>query len=163
MKKAITSPVIVRAKSALILMAVVSLLGVIQATPATVAGSWTIEITFNSGPIRLLRFEAQDSGKGSFLLLDPSLKVWGPAKPTQAKWSQADDGSVSFSGPMEFPLGNVGRDAGTLLLKGKFEGDGIIVGTVTFTAIDQNPDGSGARPSKAGRFKATRSAGADNR
>ena len=149
-----------RAKSALILI-VVSLLGAgaAQAEPVKITGSWTIEITLNSGPTRLLRFEAQESGRGSFLLLDPSLKVWGPAKPTEAKWSQADDGSVSVSGPVEFPLGNVGRDAGTLILKGTF-GAGDITGKATFFPLGENPENPGTKPSKEGTFKATRGEGA---
>src|SRR5690349_12104281 len=104
-------------------MVIVSLLGAdaVQAEPPNVIGSWTVKVTFDGGNIRLLRFEAHDSGKGSFLLLDPSLKVWGPSKPSLATWSQAEDGSITFSGPVEFPLGNVGRDAGTLSLSGRLE------------------------------------------
>jgi len=152
--------VIVRAKSTLILMVVVSLLGAgaAQAEPAKVTGSWTIEIKFNSGPTRLLRFEAQESGRGSFLLLDPSLKVWGPAKPTEARWSQADDGSVSVSGPVEFPLGNVGRDAGTLVLKGTFRAGGM-TGKATLYPVGENPEDPGSKPAKEGDFKGTRGAG----
>ena len=126
-------------------MIVVSLLGAgaAQAEPVKITGSWTIEITLNSGPTRLLRFEAQESGKGSFLLLDPRLKVLGPAKPSEAKWSRGDDGSVTFSGPVEFPLGNVGREAGTLILEGKFEANGTITGKATLSPVRQ--DGEDAR------------------
>jgi len=142
------------------LLVVVSLLGAgaVQAEPAKVTGSWTIQITFDSGNIRLLRFEATKSGRGSFLLLDPSLKVWGPAKPTEAKWSQADDGSVIVSGPVEFPLGNVGRDAGTLILKGKFGADDTITGKATFSPIRQDGEDAETRPAKDGSFKASRGA-----
>jgi hypothetical protein len=134
-------------------------LGVSEAQPAKVTGNWTVEVTFNNGNIRLLRFEAQDLGKGSFLLLDPSLKVWGPAKPSVAKWSQGDDGSVTFSGPVEFPLGNVGRDAGTLILKGQFQADGTITGKATFSPVRQAGEDAETKPSKEGNFKATSSAG----
>jgi len=130
-----------------------------EAEPAKVTGKWKVEITFDSGNVRQLRFEAQESGKGSFLLLDPRLKVWGPAKPTEAKWSQADDGSVTFSGPVEFPLGNVGRDAGTLMLKGKFEADGLITGRASLLPEGQDPKDPEIRTSKEGSFKATRGAG----
>ena len=113
-------------------------------------GSWKVDITFTNGESRSLRFDAQDAGKGSFLLLDPRLKVWGPAKPTAVNWTQGEGNSVTFSGPVEFMLGNVGRDAGTLTFKGKFETPDLITGEVEFSPL------VGERPSKHGTFKATR-------
>jgi hypothetical protein len=130
--------------------------GLSEAQSGNVTGSWTVEIAFQNGENRSFRVEAREAGTGSFLLLDPRLKYWGPAKPSEAKWSQGDDGSVTFSGPVEFPLGNVGRDAGTLVLKGKFRGDSIS-GEAMFFRPDQNPTDS--KPSKSGSFKATRVAG----
>jgi hypothetical protein len=121
-----------------------------QAQSHSMIGKWKVEITFANGDQRALRFEAQGDGKGTFLLLDPKLKVWGPAKPSEAKWSRGEGDSVAFSGPVEFMLGNVGRDAGTLECKGKFEPDGSISGEATFSPL------VGDRPSKSGTFKATR-------
>src|SRR5438034_7530519 len=77
-------------------------------------GTWKVDITFMNGESRSLRFDAQGAGKGSFLVLDPRLNVWGPAKPSEAKWSRGEGTSVTFSGPVEFMLSNVGRCAGTL-------------------------------------------------
>src|SRR5207253_847118 len=96
-------------KPALILIVVAQILGVglSQAQSVNLIGSWKVEITFGNGESRSLRFEARESGKGSFLLLDPRLKVWGPARPSEATWTQGDEGSVMFSGAVEFPLGNV--------------------------------------------------------
>jgi len=51
---------------------------------------------------------------------------------------------------VEFMLGNVGRDAGTLTFKGKFEDANLITGDVEFAPL------IGERPSKHGSFKATR-------
>ncbi len=113
-------------------------------------GSWKVDITFTNGESRSLRFDAQGAGKGSFLLLDPKLNVWGPAKPSEAKWTQGEGNSVTFSGPVEFLLGNVGRDAGTLVFKGKFETADLITGEVEFSPL------VGERPSKHGTFKAVR-------
>lgn len=113
-------------------------------------GSWKVDITFTNGESRSLRFDAQGAGKGSFLVLDPRLKFWGPGKPSEAKWTQSEGNSVAFSGPVEFLLGNVGRDAGTLLFKGKFETNGSIGGEVEFSPL------VGGQPSKHGTFKATR-------
>jgi hypothetical protein len=116
-------------------------------------GTWKVDITFTNGDHRSLRFDAQGAGKGTFLLLDPKLNVWGPAKPSEAKWSRGEGNSVTFSGAVEFLLGNVGRDAGTLVFKGKFETESLITGEVEFSPL------VGDRPSKSGTFKAVRAAG----
>jgi hypothetical protein len=148
-------------KPALILIVVAQILGVglSPAQSSNVIGSWNVEIAFENGGGRSLRFEGRESGKGSFLLLDPGLKVWGPAKPSEAKWTQGNDASVMFSGPVEFPVGNVGRDAGTLVLKGKFGPEGAITGSALFFRLDQDPKDPKARPSKSGSFKAIRVGG----
>jgi hypothetical protein len=125
-------------------------IALIQAESPNVIGRWNIEITFANDEHRSLRFDAEGAGKGTFLLLDPRLNVWGPAKPSEAKWSPGEGNLVTFSGPMEFLIGNVGRDAGTLVLKGKFETADLITGEVEFSPL------VGDRPSKNGTFKAIR-------
>jgi hypothetical protein len=115
-----------------------------------IIGSWNVEIAFADGNKRSLRFDAQEAGKGTLLVIDPRLKVWGPGKPSEAKWTREDQNSVTFTGPVEFMLGNVGRDAGTLTFKGKFESADLITGEVEFAPL------VGDRPSKFGTFKATR-------
>jgi hypothetical protein len=121
-----------------------------RAENMNLTGTWNVEINFADGTKRSLRFDAQDHGKGTFLLLDPMLSRWGPAKPSEAKWAPSDQNSVTFSGAVEFPLGNVGRDPGTLTFKGKFETPDAISGEVEFAPL------VGERPSKHGTFKATR-------
>src|SRR6266702_3376037 len=116
-------------------------------------GTWKVDITFTNGESRSLRFDAQGAGKGSFLLLDPRLNFWGPGKPSEAKWTPGEGTSVTFSGAVEFMIGNVGRDAGTLVFKGKFETDGSIRGEVKFSPL------VGDQPSKHGTFKAVRAGG----
>ncbi len=113
-------------------------------------GRWSVDVTFGDGSKRSLRFDAQGEGKGTFLVLDPRLKVWGPGKPSEAKWTRDEGNSVMFSGPVEFMLGNVGRDAGTLTFKGKFEGSDSITGEVEFAPL------VGDRPTRHGTFKAKR-------
>ncbi len=149
------------AKPVLILIVFAQIFGVgsFQAESPNVMGSWKVEITFGNGESRSFRFEAGESGKGSFLLLDPRLKSWGPAKPSEAKWTQSHEGSVTFSGPVEFPLGNVGRDAGTLVLIGKLGAEDAITGEAKFFPLDQDPKDPKASPSKSGTFKATRATG----
>jgi hypothetical protein len=124
-----------------------------QGQSANMMGRWNIEIIFADGNKRSLRFDAQDGGRGTFLLLDPTLSKWGPAKPSDAKWTPGDQNSVTFSGAVEFPIGNVGRDPGTLMFRGKFETPAVITGEVEFAPL------VGERPSKHGTFKAVRNSG----
>jgi hypothetical protein len=145
----------VTGKLALILMvfAQICAAALSQAQSPNVIGSWKVDITFANGDSRSLRFDAQGAGKGTFLLLDPKLNVWGPARPSEAKWTQGDGNSVTFSGAVEFPIGNVGRDPGTLVFKGKFETESLITGEVEFSPL------VGDGPSKSGTFKAVRAGG----
>ena len=99
-----------------------------------------------------LRPGSRGKALSSFLIQDR--RVMGPAGPSEATWIQGDEGSLTVSGPVEFPLGNVGRDAGTLVLKGKFGTEGTITGGATFFRLDQDPKDPKASPSKSGRFKA---------
>ena len=143
------------ARPALILMVFAQIGGAAlsQAQSPNMIGSWKVGITFTNGESRSLRFDARDSGKGSLLLLDPRSTVWGSAKPSEAKWTQGDGNSVTFSGAVEFLIGNVGRDPGTLVFKGKFETESLITGEVEFSPL------VGDGPSKSGTFKAIRAAG----
>jgi hypothetical protein len=134
----------------LFLIAQIFCIAMAQGQSPEMIGSWKIDITFADGTKRALRFDAQGEGKGTFLVLDPRLKAWGPGKPSEAKWTRAQENSVLFSGPAEFLLGNVGRDAGTLTFKGRFEDADSITGEVDFAPL------VGERPSKHGTFKATR-------
>jgi len=135
----------------LILMLILQTVVLSQAQSPDLIGAWNVEITFANERPRSLRFDAQGDGKGSFLVLDPRLNAWGPAKPSEAKWSRGEGNSVTFSGPVEFMLGNVGRDAGTLMFNGKFETSDLVTGEVKFSPL------VGERPSKHGTFKAVRS------
>ena len=143
------------AKAALILIVFAQIFGAgsFQAQPPNIIGSWKVEITFGNGESRSFRFEAGESGKGSFLLLDPRLKTWRPASPSEAKWTQSHEGSVTFSGPVEFPLGNVGRDTGTLVLTGELGAEGSITGEAKFFRGDQEPQ----RPQSQSRRRAASS------
>ena len=121
-----------------------------EADSPNVTGSWKIEITFANDQHRFVRFDAQNDGKGSLTVTDPQSKVWAGAKPSEAKWTPGEGNSVTFSGPVEFLIGNVGRDAGTLTCKGKFETADLITGEADFSPL------MGERPSKLGTFKAVR-------
>ena len=118
-----------------------------------VNGSWKVEITFANEQHRFLRFDAQSAGKGTLTVTDPQSKVWAGAKRSEAKWTPGDGNSVTFSGPVEFMLGNVGVDAGTLTCRGKFETADLITGEAEFSPL------VGDGPSKHGTFKAVRASG----
>ena len=124
-----------------------------QTQSPNLIGPWNVEITFANEDHRAVRFDAQGEGKGTFQLLDPRAHVWGMDKLSEAKWSRCEGNSVTFSGPVEFMIGNVGRDAGTLVFNGKFETVDLITGEVEFSPL------VGERPSKHGTFKAVRVSG----
>jgi hypothetical protein len=119
-------------------------------------GRWKVEFTFANQAGRSLRFDALASGKGSLLQQDPKSSLTEPAEPSAAEWAQSGEGRVTFSGPVEFPIGNVGREQGTLFFKGRFETEDSISGEVAFFPAGQDPKDSKAAPSKSGTFKATR-------
>ncbi len=134
----------------LILMLIAQTVAVSQAESPNVIGRWNVEITFPNEEHRSLRFDARGDGKGTLALADAHSAAWGAAQPSEAKWSRGEGNSVTFSGPVEFLIGNVGRDAGTLICKGKFETPDLMTGEVEFAPS------VGERPSKHGSFKAVR-------
>jgi hypothetical protein len=142
----------VKAARAIILLIAVNtfFLAVAAAESPNVTGSWKVEITFANGQHRFVRFDAQNDGTGTLTVTDPQSKVWAGSKPSEAKWTSGEGKSVTFSGPVEFQIGNVGRDAGSLTLTGKFETPDSIAGEVEFSPL------VGDGPSKHGTFKAVR-------
>jgi hypothetical protein len=123
-----------------------------KAQSPNIIGTWNVEITFANNEHRSVRFDARADGKGSLAVADPKSKVWDGSKPSEAQWSRGEENSVTFSGAVEFLLGNVGRDAGMLTCKGKFETPDSITGEAEFSPL------VGDRPSKHGTFKAVRAA-----
>jgi hypothetical protein len=141
-----------RAMPALAVMLIAQITAVSQAESPNLVGTWNVEITFANGEHRSLRFDAQGDGKGTLTIVDPQSKVWGSAKGSEAKWNLSGASAVTFSGAVEFLIGNVGRDAGTLTFNGKFETPDLMTGEVDFSPL------VGERPSKQGTFKGTRAA-----
>jgi hypothetical protein len=118
-------------------------------------GRWKIDITFENHSKRSLRFDAGDSGAGS-LLLEAQSNWDETAKPSQAKWTVGREKRVTILGPVEFPIGNVGRETGVLAFKGAFKSESKITGDIAFFPMDQDPMDPKATPSKTGKFEATR-------
>jgi hypothetical protein len=127
-----------------------------DAQPSNIVGEWKIEVTFTNGQTRSLQFQAQPAGKGSFHLVMPDpIRTVQPDMPG-AKWIQHDTQTVTFSGPVQFPLGNVAIERGTLVLNGKLGADQSITGEARFFPEDQDPAKPDSKPSKTGTFKAVR-------
>lgn len=123
---------------------------VTKAESPNLVGAWNVEITFGNDEHRSVHFEAQADGKGTLVAADPRSKFWDGSKTSTAQWSRLEENSITFSGAVEFLIGNVGRDAGTLMCKGKFENPDLITGEAEFSPA------VGERPSKHGSFKAVR-------
>jgi hypothetical protein len=119
-------------------------------------GRWKVDITFENESTRSLRLDAEDSGKGS-MLLEGARSNWDePAKPSQAKLTVSEDKRVTILAPVEFPIGNVGRETGVLALKGVFKSESKITGDIALFPMDQDPMDPKATPTKTGKFVATR-------
>src|SRR5262249_41258051 len=110
-----------------------------QAQSPNLIGRWNVEIIFVDGNKRSLRFDAQGEGKGTLEMLDPRATAWGSPTSWGAKWTLGKENDVTFSSPVEFLLGNVGRDAGTLVYKGKFDTANLITGEVDFSPLVGEP------------------------
>ena len=134
----------------LILSLVIQTIAVSDAQSPNVVGTWHVEITFANNEHRSVRFDARTDGKGSLAAADPRSKVWDGSKAFDAQWSKAEENLITFSGTVEFLLGNVGRDPGTLTCKGKFETPDSITGEADFSPL------VGERPTRHGTFKAVR-------
>ncbi|MDQ3197944.1 MAG: hypothetical protein M3Q46_01940 [Verrucomicrobiota bacterium] len=149
---------LLKSRPALVVLAAAQILitAVAHGESSTMIGSWKIEIAFANGESRSFQFDAQGGGKGSLLLFDAQSKALGTGKASEAKWTQVEGNSVAISGPVEFPLGNVGLLRGTLVLKGEGGFEGSITGEAKFFLIDQDPQDPSAKPTKSGTFKATR-------
>jgi len=79
-----------------------------------------------------------------------------PAEPTAGHWELGDGNTVSLSCKVDFPVGNFGREQGTMVFKGTFESADVLTGDLAFYPMDQNPKDPKAAPSRTGTFRATR-------
>lgn len=125
-----------------------------QPAPSPVLGSWQVEVSFSNGEHRSLHFEARAPGEGSLLAVVSAPAQAGSTEQALATWSHYGQNSITISGPVTFPLGNVGLKPGTLVLTGEYGADGTITGEAKFFPLTQ--DKVDVRPSKIGTFKAVR-------
>lgn len=124
-----------------VMIACAQLLGAgrLLASPEKMVGEWKVEITFAKGEVRSVCFAAQESGKGFYLPSAPAPNRTAPAEKVEGEWLVGADGKVVFSGPVQFPLGNVGLQRGVLVLTGKTTDDGSFAGAATFFPPGQEP------------------------
>jgi hypothetical protein len=117
------------------LMVVAGLIAMSICSPQTpsLEGRWQVEFNLSDSRTHLLRFDAQGSGVGTFLLLDATSNLIPPAEAKPATW-RIEGSEVTFSGEIEFPIGNVGRDPGVLTFRGLFDSSTSIKGDVTFVS-----------------------------
>ena len=90
-----------RTTRALIVILIVQmcLCALAQGQSSNMIGRWNVEINFADGNKRSLRFDAQDAGKGDFSVGRSKIEGAGdPRKPSEAKWTRADQNAVTFSG-----------------------------------------------------------------
>jgi len=132
--------------------------GVRAQTPSapSAIGRWKVDIEFTDMSRHSLRFDIQDAGRGSFLLLDTRSSLVDPAQATEAKWTQLVVTQLDFSGAVEFTIGNVGREVGLLVFKGTFENDDKVSGNVDFFHFIQDSKEPEPKAARTGNFIATR-------
>lgn len=138
------------------LFLLVNLHATVTAQSPSLIGRWKIELTFSGGEEHALEFNAVASGKGTYLLLDDRSNLLPPPESAQAEWKQVGRRQVRVSGEIEFPIGNVGRNAGTLTLQGSFNSPDSISGAVSFYPHGPGPKDPRKTPAKTGRFTAKR-------
>ena len=84
-----------------------------QRAPATLAGNWLFEFNLRNQTYRL-QFNAQTSGDATIRLLDSRVND----VVSKASWRLGGESAAIYvfiiNGAIEFPLGNVGREAGTI-------------------------------------------------
>jgi hypothetical protein len=84
-----------------------------NAQEPSLSGLWDIEFTLRSQEYRV-QFRARNSGEGSFLVLDNRSSL----SPGKATWRLVGQSPAIYlftlSGAIEFPLGNAGRETGTI-------------------------------------------------
>ena len=84
-----------------------------HANTPTLAGPWLFEFTLRNQAYRL-QFDAQAAGEGTFRLLDNRLSE----VTTKASWQPGGQSPAIYvfiiNGIIEFPLGNVDREVGTI-------------------------------------------------
>jgi hypothetical protein len=143
----------------LVVAAQTSCIAGVRAQAPSAIGRWKVDVEFSDTTKHSLRFDVQDAGRGSFLLLDRRSSLIEPAETTEAKWTQLVGNQLNFSGVVEFPLGNVGREVGLLVFKGTFETEDKISGTVDFFHFAQGSKEPEPEAARTGNFIATRVAG----
>lgn len=99
-----------------------------------------------------LTFLVFADGRGTFRLVGKRLP---PSVATPAVWDRITPTLISFSGEVQFPIGNCCRETGTLSFKGEIGSNGVITGRSVFVTNTPDPTNPTGFVTRAGEFIAT--------
>jgi hypothetical protein len=127
------------------------------ASPVPVAG-WDVSFTL-MGPTanvvpRRLFFMSFTDNTGTFRMTGPRT-TWPVQTTFPAVWAAPTPTFMSFSGEVEFPIGNCCRETGTLIFKGDRSNTGVISGAAIFVTNVQSPANPVPYIIRTGTFVAT--------
>ncbi len=105
----------------------------VRAQTPGLEGRWQIEVVFPNSRTHKIQFDALGTGVGTFLLLDDVSNLNPPAQLNKAAWSSRTASNFAVTGELEFPIGNVGIDAGMLQFEGAMTAADTLAGSVTFS------------------------------
>jgi|SRR5262245_29263921 len=98
---------------------------------------YDVRFTLSLHGQKSLRFVANPNNRGTFRLRGRT--SWDPPNiTTPAVWDRITLTLMTFSGEVQFPIGNCCRETGTLIFKGEVDSNGIIVGKTIF--VTNTPD-----------------------
>jgi len=127
-------------------------------TPPVPVGGWDVSFTLiaptTANTSRHLMFMSFSDGTATFRVIGPrtasTVRTIFPAV-----WSRVTTDFISFSGEVEFPIGNCCRETGTLIFKGNSTSNSTFSGAVIF--VSNVPASATAKPYviRTGTFTAT--------
>ena len=111
-----------------------------ESSSSVPVGGWDVTFSLLSPTTvtntRRLMFMSFSDGTGTFRIIGPRT-TWTTQTIFPSVWRSLTPSFMSFSGEVEFPIGNCCREAGTLVFKGTRANDGTMSGPVLF--ITSNP------------------------
>jgi len=126
-----------------------------QTSNPTPVGRWQVKFTLIDTSEKNLVFTAQDTGDGSFQLLDTGPDNKPVSNPHAAAWSFTK-GNLSISGEVELQTGQCCRETGTLIFKAKLVSNNSISGKLIFVTNIDEEESPYKYHATAGTFSATR-------
>ncbi len=126
-----------------------------QSKPLDPVGRWKLKFTLLDISENNLIFTAQESGEGTFQMLDTVPDNKPVASLQAAAWSLTDN-NLSFSGEVELPVGTCCRQAGTLIFKSKLNSANATSGRIIFVTNIEEDESPYKYHTTVGTFTASR-------